>query len=88
MDTVLSCDVCDKVFTLKKNLWAHLRKVHQLELKLDNGKIKCSECSEFFSRFVQLRDHLTTVHKKTFEEEVVEFETLQGSLRCIVYNII
>ncbi|KAF0705364.1 zinc finger and BTB domain-containing protein 24-like, partial [Aphis craccivora] len=57
---MFSCSVCDKAFTLIKNLHRHA-KLHE-----SLTKILCSICSEIFTRRDNLVRHNKEKHRKYF----------------------
>ena len=58
----LKCLYCDKVFTLNKNLYRHIRKQHDTEPQLRKGDHECEMCQESFIRKNHLYDHVRTIH--------------------------
>ena len=53
------CEICDKIFTFRKNLLAHIRAIHE-NIKSN----KCERCGKLFSRSRDLKDHIDSVHEK------------------------
>ncbi|XP_054710760.1 D-ribitol-5-phosphate cytidylyltransferase-like isoform X2 [Uloborus diversus] len=67
------CSACSKVFTQQKNLFQHMRRLHDLSPHVP-GKISCSfDCGETFRYQKQLRDHLQSFHELKLEKEIQDF---------------
>ena len=47
------CDLCDKKFSLQKNLDCHVKTVH-----LEERRFSCSKCPETFSTHYNLKTHM------------------------------
>ena len=58
----LKCLYCDKVFTLNKNLYRHIRKQHDTAPQLRKGDHEYEMCQESFIRKFHLYDHVRTIH--------------------------
>ncbi|GFQ86500.1 d-ribitol-5-phosphate cytidylyltransferase [Trichonephila clavata] len=70
---LIQCSLCAKTYTMNKNLYQHMRKVHNVNPQM-KGKIRCPlDCEENFSSHKDLRKHLETLHKYVLEHEVHEF---------------
>nr|CAI5820051.1 unnamed protein product [Callosobruchus analis] len=88
-----TCEFCEKIFTLNKNLTRHLREIHGVEQKssltypFETYNDKCYEgCNLSFFTIGQLKDHFLNNHDFTFEEEQLNFkcyEEFQSWLECI-----
>lgn len=73
------CPECEKEFTRKDNMQAHLRKVHRQEpLISKNSKIKCSDCQETFENMEIFRSHISSNHAIDIETEELDFPTFDG----------
>lgn len=89
------CPTCAKVFTQKKNLYAHSRNIHNVELhqsKVQN--VVCKFCQKQFSTEKYLSEHIKKFHEiqpstketrikcpyNTCMEKVSSFVTLRNHL--------
>lgn len=57
------CEVCGKTFTLRKNLYQHLRAFHNIDGNLNEPKEKCFicfTCEEMFTSVAALNRHRKT----------------------------
>lgn len=77
---VVQCNICSREFTLKKNLYAHIRKIHKIKPAIDKNKknIVCSSCSCICGSYSELRDHLICVHGYEMHCEQVTFQGKEG----------
>ncbi|XP_067141808.1 zinc finger protein 800-like [Centruroides vittatus] len=63
------CSECNKQFTLKKNLYAHQRKIHKFiedrdpAIKKIKGNEVCSSCDKTFASKSTLRRHVENIHR-------------------------
>lgn len=58
-----SCDKCEKVFSMNKNLLSHKRNIHSN----NNIKYKCPDCESRFTSPYDLKYHLKNAHKKNMD---------------------
>ena len=59
-NSTFSCDICDKDFTTKSNLTAHLKNEHT-----ESSYINCSDCEEQFENNWNLKNHRRDDHEIT-----------------------
>ena len=58
------CDFCGKYFSLKGNLKAHMKAIHNMDLPNTEKKyFNCEFCDESFSKLRQLKKHTKEVHE-------------------------
>nr|CAI5825263.1 unnamed protein product [Callosobruchus analis] len=76
-----TCEICEKIFTLNKNLTRQLREIHGVEQKssltypFETYSNKCYEgCNLTFFTIGQLKDHLVNRHDFTFGEGQLNFK--------------
>ncbi|GFU41528.1 d-ribitol-5-phosphate cytidylyltransferase [Nephila pilipes] len=70
---LIQCSLCPKTYTMNKNLYQHMRKVHNVKPQMKK-KLRCPlDCEENFSSHKDLRKHLETLHKYVLEHVVHEF---------------
>lgn len=67
----ISCSICDKIFTKKKNLYAHQRNIHKIEPLLKNhisdSKYECDFCQQKFVSKSSVVRHIKNFHQNTNE---------------------
>lgn len=74
------CDICDKTFTYKKNLYEHIRNIHKLEPAITIPKnLSCAKCKTMFSSYKDLRKHISVKHDVKMQEIVVTFNNKAGN---------
>lgn len=62
------CITCDKRYDLKKNFWAHLRKIHDVRAALGEfiipaeQKYHCSTCDKYFLTGAAYQSHVRWIH--------------------------
>lgn len=71
------CYMCFKSFRQKKNMYAHIRKIHSTQPKIEGG-ILCPLCKMHALRQEHLRNHLETLHDIRIEKEERLFNTMNG----------
>lgn len=71
------CYVCFRSFRQKKNMYAHIRKIHSTQPKIEGG-ILCPLCKMHALRQEHLRNHLESLHKISIEKEEKLFNTMEG----------
>lgn len=71
------CYMCFKSFRHKKNMYAHIRKVHSTQPKIEGG-ILCPLCKMHASRQEHLRQHFESLHDIRIEKEEKLFNTMEG----------
>ena len=63
--TTYDCDLCDKKYKLRGNLFNHRKKIHGVESEIDKVDDKtCPECKKVFANKGKRNRHINTVHKK------------------------
>jgi len=68
-DSDKQCSVCAKSFTQKKNLYAHMRTVHELEpLSKPEPTFECDICNKKFSCLSTLSRHIRQTHNNINNE--------------------
>ncbi|EEB18872.1 hypothetical protein Phum_PHUM537440 [Pediculus humanus corporis] len=72
------CYVCFRSFRQKKNMYAHIRKIHSTQPKIEGG-ILCPLCKMHALRQEHLRNHLESLHKISIEKEEKLFNTMEGA---------
>lgn len=77
MDANNRCFMCFKKFRQKKNMYAHIRKIHSSQPKIQGGII-CPLCKMHCLRQEHLRAHLATLHGTKIIKEERQFATIQG----------
>jgi len=73
------CYMCFAKFTDKKNMYAHIRKIHSSQPLIDSG-IVCPLCKMNFTRQMHLRSHLCSLHKLKIDKQVLKFPYFAGLL--------
>lgn len=73
------CYMCFKSFRQKKNMYAHIRKIHSTQPKIEGG-ILCPLCKMHALRQEHLRNHLETLHDIRIEKEERLFNTINEFL--------
>lgn len=76
-DKPIKCYVCFKSFRQKKNMYAHIRKIHSAQPKIEGG-ILCPLCKMHALRQEHLRNHLEKLHDIQIEKEEKLFNTMDG----------
>ncbi|XP_047108757.1 uncharacterized protein LOC124777406 [Schistocerca piceifrons] len=64
-ETLYKCEECSSEFKMRKNLYVHMRKVHELDIhvsKKGKGSELCPQCGIAFMRCSSLKRHQITVH--------------------------
>ena len=74
------CTLCGKQFSQRKNLYEHMRNIHQENSNLLVSKklITCLVCDKTENNRQQLYAHLTTVHTVTINFEKKNFSEMNG----------
>lgn len=78
---LLTCEVCQKVFTSGSVLYRHIREVHQIKQRFfqvhnfNYYNNKCFTCHTSFKYVKDLRDHLVQRHDFISEEEELKFKS-------------
>lgn len=63
MANAFVCEICDKNFGFKRNLFRHRKNVHGIERERKKGKVKkCSYCSKSFTRNHNRTEHEACQH--------------------------
>ncbi len=70
------CSVCGKCYSRYSSLYKHKKKSHN-DCTEVSGHIECKE-EECFHYIAQLRNHLTSSHNITIEEETMLFSNVEG----------
>ena len=99
----MECLYCDKVFTLKQNLYKHIRNIHDSTPDLQKGNYECGNCKKTFIRKYDLYDHLRSIHgtepdktkknhdcewcKHSFEGYVKRKPMLIGEKEVVICNV-
>jgi len=86
-DNRFVCSDCKKKFKHYASLYKHSIHVHKNTIKKD-GPIKCMEHKCFFTcaRISVLQEHLASVHRVNFNEEVRRFDSEKGNIvACFSY---
>ncbi|GBM96376.1 D-ribitol-5-phosphate cytidylyltransferase [Araneus ventricosus] len=74
---LVQCSLCSKTYIMKKNLYQHMRKVHNVSPQL-KGNIMCPlNCEESFRSHKDFRNHLEVFHKYILENEIQEFSNFE-----------
>ncbi|KAF8764046.1 D-ribitol-5-phosphate cytidylyltransferase-like [Argiope bruennichi] len=74
---LVQCSLCSKTYLMNKNLYQHMRTVHNVSPQL-KGKILCPlNCEESFRSHKDFRKHLETFHKYMLENEMQDFANLE-----------
>lgn len=73
------CYMCFRSFRQKKNMYAHIRKIHSTQPKIEGG-ILCPLCKMHALRQEHLRNHLETLHEIPIEKEEKLFNTIEGTI--------
>lgn len=76
-DMANTCYMCFKKFRQKKNMYAHIRKIHSSQPNIQGGII-CPLCRMHSLRQEHLRKHLETLHHVQILKEERQFSTMQG----------
>lgn len=71
------CYMCFRSFRQKKNMYAHIRKIHSIQPKIEGG-ILCPLCKMHALRQEHLRNHLESLHEIPIEKEEKLFNTMEG----------
>lgn len=79
------CYMCFRTFRQKKNMYAHIRKIHSTQPKIEGG-ILCPLCKMHALRQEHLRNHLETLHEIPIEKEEKLFNTIEG--KSLFMNVI
>ncbi|XP_046988667.1 uncharacterized protein LOC124594344 [Schistocerca americana] len=77
-----TCFVCDKAFQLRKTLYAHIRKMHDVEPNTE-GTIKCpqDDCSHSLNTLACLRAHVEEKHMVRTADEKIVFQSMDDFLK-------
>ena len=75
---VVACNLCDRKFTRKKNLYAHVRNVHNAQISFVKSDICCGACKQRFLNFNELRFHLSNDHNVPIQSESASFSNFKG----------
>lgn len=81
----ITCYICDKPFTTRKNMYRHIRNVHDVEPSLTGpNSMHCPLCDAEFRTYKDVDGHLLSRHGIEQELEELSFDSLQGKLftRC------
>ncbi|KAF2894694.1 hypothetical protein ILUMI_11480 [Ignelater luminosus] len=71
-----TCELCNKNFKWKKNLYSHQRNTHKFEPTVTiQTKLKCCFCELKFGHYDKLRSHLTDAHEMDIFEQNLEFKS-------------
>lgn len=76
-DMTNTCYMCFKKFRQKKNMYAHIRKIHSSQPNIQGGII-CPLCKMHSLRQEHLRNHLQALHHVQIIKEERQFSTMQG----------
>uniref|UniRef100_A0A6P7FIF9 Uncharacterized protein LOC114330676 n=1 Tax=Diabrotica virgifera virgifera TaxID=50390 RepID=A0A6P7FIF9_DIAVI len=71
------CEYCGKTFTLKKNLYAHIRNLHKVKSDCVVNKLRCSLCETYHKVYEDLRDHYIKVHNIEIFMEKTSFSSME-----------
>ncbi|XP_047118783.1 uncharacterized protein LOC124799264 [Schistocerca piceifrons] len=90
-ETLYKCEECCSEFKMRKNLYAHMRKVHELDIhvsKKGKGSELCPQCGIAFMRCSSLKHHQITVHGMKSEENSRKCRIIcpQYSLSFLTYD--
>ena len=84
----IMCEICDKLFTNRKNMYQHVHNVHKVEPNI-KGSILCpvEECNLSVITFDKLRSHLEADHFIKIIKEEITFPGKSGKF-MFMYSII
>ncbi|XP_049939119.1 uncharacterized protein LOC126413260 [Schistocerca serialis cubense] len=90
-ETLYKCEECSSEFKMRKNFYAHMRKVHELDIhvsKKGKGSELCPQCGIAFMRCSSLKRHQITVHGMKSEENSRKCRIIcpQCSLSFLTYD--
>lgn len=83
---LVQCSLCSKTYIMNKNLYQHMRSVHNVSPQL-KGKILCPlNCEVNFRSHKDFRKHLETFHKYMLENETQEFANFKSKVNFFFVN--
>lgn len=81
------CTYCEKRFSATKNMYRHVRTVHNIEPEISN-KIICPQCEKSFESYSKLRLHIKDDHQIALESQSLSFPNKSGkyTLSVLYFN--
>lgn len=78
----IKCKYCKKVFSQRKNLYAHIRNIHNktpnTKKNKNSNKVICPFCKLIVVSHLELRKHVSEKHDIEIKEEEKEFCKMSG----------